>query len=217
MLSSPTSANKPASLLHFFSCTFDIGIVCIITGHITVSTHMPSMSAISSMETTYLACCVALYHRWSYPLESRDASNQNHAPRDHTERVGSSQLCYSSFYLVPELWSRSIGSKLSPTGNVSRCCLMREYERSRQIIKSGIWWIPSQFMSKIGFTSTGDHAGTRALRLKVVFSHNKILIAHHTYVHTSTTRLDIPLWDVTRSDCLGSKRQVTMTANEAEW
>ena len=40
MLSSPTSANNPASLLHFFSCTFDIRIVCIITGHIKVSTHV---------------------------------------------------------------------------------------------------------------------------------------------------------------------------------
>ena len=39
-----TQLSKPASFLHmFFSCTFDIRIVCIITGHITVSTHVPPM------------------------------------------------------------------------------------------------------------------------------------------------------------------------------
>ena len=35
--------NKPASFLYFFSCTFDIRIVCIITGHIAVMTHVPPM------------------------------------------------------------------------------------------------------------------------------------------------------------------------------
>ena len=30
-----------------------------------------------------LLFCVALYHLWSYPLESRHASSQNHTPRDH--------------------------------------------------------------------------------------------------------------------------------------
>ena len=27
----------------------------------------------------------------------------------------------------------------------------------------------------------------------------------------------VEMWDVTRSDCLGSERQVATTANEAEW
>ena len=39
----------------FVPSLFNIMIVCIITGHIAVATHVLRMKAISSMEVTYLA------------------------------------------------------------------------------------------------------------------------------------------------------------------
>ena len=74
--------NKPASFLHFLSCTFDIRI-CLHhhLSHYSLDSCATYVSHF--LHRSHISCCVPLYHLWSYPLESRHASSQNHTPRGH--------------------------------------------------------------------------------------------------------------------------------------
>ena len=56
--------NKPTSFLHVILLYIDIRIVCIITGHIKVLTHVPPLQAVSSTEATYLVVllCITYDH-----------------------------------------------------------------------------------------------------------------------------------------------------------